>query len=136
MKKYIFYLTLLILTTSCKGQNNDIIKIDSSRVKEIIIKNKVSYSQQELIDGKIVITNRDKIESILNSLNHSKKILEPPSLNANFGYFDIEIIEGDKSHFYGINYTVYDGVIIADYNSTKRYKNDELEGLVYSIFIK
>ena len=135
MKIYILYFALTILTISCKGQSNETIKINSLNVTEIVIKNKLSYSQQKLAEGKLVITNRDKIEAILNSLSHSKKIIDPPNLNANYGFFDIEIIDGKKSNLYAIVYTVYHGIIISDNNSTNRYKNDELEQIVYGLFV-
>ena len=77
MKKRIFYIILIIITISCKGQNSETFNIETSKVKEIIIKNKVSYSQQELIDGKIVISNKGEIESFLNLLNQSKIIKIP-----------------------------------------------------------
>lgn len=136
MKKRILYILLIVITISCTNQTSEIININSSKVNEIIIKNKVSYSQQELIDGQVVISDNSEIESFLKLLNQSKIIVQSPSLNANFGFFDIEIIEGKKSHLIGIAYTVYDGVVIFDSNSTKRYKNNELEEMVYRMFVK
>ena len=132
MKK-IIVLVVTILVTSCKSQNENL-NLDSSKVKEISITNKVSYSIFYLNDEKIIINSTSQINKIIECLNSSKKLNNSPSLNANYGFFDLHIFEEDKKYSFNIVYSVYHGVIVVESNSTNRYKNDELESLIVNLF--
>ncbi|MOA06985.1 hypothetical protein D3C78_1266570 [compost metagenome] len=59
------------------------------------------------------------------------------SLSLGYGFFEIDFKEDDREYNYGIVYTVYDGVIIANYSGGGgRYRNEHLAGLVHGLFTK
>ena len=73
----------------------------------------------------------------MNSFSQSKKVKEFVSLSIHYGSFVIDFNEGDVNHNYGIVYTVYDGVIIANYSGGGgRYRNEHLAELVHGLFTK
>lgn len=134
MKQILVYMSFLFLITSCNGQENENNKIDASKVKEIIIDNKVDCNSHNLKGENIVVTNREDIEKIINRLSYSEPIQTDVNMKMNNGFFDISFNEGDKKHLYTINYTIYNGVIL--WNNGNLYKNDMLEVAVYQLFVR
>ncbi|WP_188619933.1 hypothetical protein [Flavobacterium suaedae] len=132
--KFRYYLLLLILLQACVKKQSDI-TIDSSKIDEILIINKVDCNPNgDFVKSKVVIDNPKEIKKIVKVLFDSKSISESVNMKVNNGFFEIDFNEGNKNHYYTINYTIYDGVIVRnDYNG-ERYKNDELEVLVYKLF--
>jgi hypothetical protein len=131
MKK-IIYLIIIYVCYSCTGQTTGKLKIDASKVKKIEIINKVDCSFSTLVREKTIITDRDKIENIIEKFSYMEPIQDRGSIsmNVNHGFFELKFYEGDKYHYYTINYTVYYGVIIWSNDGGKVYKNDRLEIVV------
>lgn len=134
MKQILIYMSFLFLIISCNGQENKNNNIDESKVKEITIINKINCSIHNLKDENIVITNREEIKKIINEFSYSKPIDTEVNMKMNNGFFDISFNEGEKEHFYTINYTIYNGVIL--WNNGNLYKNDRLEIAIYQLFVK
>ena len=139
MKSILCYLTILFLFVSCHGQEtNKSNTIDASKVKEITITNKMYCSVQKLTQGSIVIKDQDQIEKIIKTFTYSEKEQRSKGdvdIKNNIGFFDISFNEEDKSYFYSIIYTTYNGVILINNNNGDMYKNDRLEGVVNPLFI-
>ena len=134
--KNIFMLAVSFLAISCKGQDeNPAITVSSSDVKEITIQNKVYCSMHNLSTKSIIITDVEKIKKILKVFSNSNKIEGNINSRANNGFFEISFNEKAVNHYYTINYTVYDGVVLRNDNNGKLYKNDELEGIIYTLFV-
>ena len=129
-------LAVSFLAISCKGQDeNPAITVSSSDVKEITIQNKVYCSMHNLSTKSIIITDVEKIKKILKVFSNSNKIEGNINSRANNGFFEISFNEKAVNHYYTINYTVYDGVVLRNDNNGKLYKNDELEGIIYTLFV-
>ena len=136
MKRYFIYLFIVFSLFSCNGQSNENIKIDASKVKEITIINKVDCSYRNYKKGTIIVNEKEKIETIINSFSYLQPISDRGSINlkAGNGFFDLIFKEGETEHYYTIFYTVYDGVIIWSNDGGKLFKNDRLEIAVYKLF--
>lgn len=135
MKNKVLYYLLFFVCMSCIGQSKELSKFEASKVSEIIIKNKVNCSVHKLNQDKIIISDLATKEKIIGLFSKSQKIEGNVALSYNNGFFDIEIIEGGKSYYYSIVYSVYDGVVITDNNNGNQYKNDVLEFEIYSMFV-
>lgn len=127
-----------ICLLSCKGQNSNTLNIDASKVKEITIINKVDCSFNKLVKQETIITDRDKIEKIIDAFSYMQPIQDRGSVNmkVNHGFFEMSFNEGDRNHYYTINYTVYFGVIVSNDNNGELFKNDRLEIAVYKQFVE
>ncbi len=114
---------------SCTGQTTGKLKIDASKVKKIEIINKVTRSFTKLVREEVVITDKDKIEDIIEKFSYMEPLQDrgSRSMNVNHGFFELIFDEGDIHHYYTINYTVYHGVIVSNDNNGLIYKNDRLE---------
>ena len=129
-------IALFILITSCNGQKEkDINEVVFESVKEITIHNKVECSMHNLIRNSITVRADTEINKIIKSITNSEKIYEKINSRANNGFFEIVFKENNTIHNYTINYTVYSGVIIRDDNNGDLFRNDELEGIIYQLFI-
>lgn len=128
MKK-IIYLIIVYVCYSCSGQTTGKLKIDASKVKKIEIINKVDCSFTKLVREEVVITDKDKIEDIIEKFFYMDPIQDRStvSMNVSNGFFELKFHEGDKYHYYTIHYTIYYGVIIWSNDGGKIYKNDRLE---------
>jgi hypothetical protein len=135
MKNKVLYYLLFLVCMSCIGQSKELSKFEAGRVSEIIIKNKVNCSVHKLKQDKIIISDLATKEKIIRLFSKSQKMEGNVALSYNNGFFDIEIIEGGKSYFYGIVYSVYDGIVINDNNNGDQYKNDVFESEIYSMFV-
>lgn len=136
MKSLLTYIAILFLFISCNGQpNNKAEKIDATKVKEITISNKIDCSMHKLKTNSIVIKNADQINDIVEAFSFSEKITQKVNTGAGYGFFEIDFYEGEKNHYYTINYTVYDGVILRNDNNGDMFKNDKLEGIIYPFFV-
>lgn len=137
MKTIISYTTILLLFISCNGQqNNKKEKIDASKVKEITITNKIDFSMHKLKSNSIIVKEVDQIKKIVDAFSYSEEIKQRVNTGAGYGFFEIDFNEGEKNHYYTINYTVYDGVILRNDNNGDMFKNDRLEGAVYPLFVE
>ena len=136
MKIILTYITVFFFLISCKGQDSKVLKIDSSKVKEISIINKVDYASHKLKPGKIVIKDKKQIEKIINAFSSLENYQIKISSGANNGFFEINFFEGEKEYYYTINYTVYDGVVVRNDLNGDVFKNEKLEGVVYSLFVE
>jgi hypothetical protein len=99
MKQILGYISFLflILIVSCNGQENKNKKIDTSKIKEITITNKVFCNGgHNLKSGNLVITNEAEIEKIINGLSNSEPIKADVNMKMNNGFFDINFYEGVK----------------------------------------
>ena len=137
MKKIIYLLTVFSLL-SCKGQTTDVLKIDASKVSEINIINKVDCSFNKLVKQETTITDRDKIEKIIDAFSYMQPIQDRGSINmkVSHGFFEMSFDEGTKHHYFTIHYTVYNGVIVWSNDWGKMFKNDRLEIVVYKQFVE
>ncbi len=121
---------------TCHGQeSNKSNTIDASKVKEITITNKMYCSLQKLAQGSIVIKDQNQIEKIIDAFADCKKTDKGVNMSMAYGFFEIDFYEGSINHYYTINYTVYDGVIVRNDNNGDRFKNDRLEGVVNPLFV-
>ena len=134
MKKIYAFLFFAFLFSSCNGQNQQV-GIDASKVKVIKIKNKVDCNFRNYKSGEIIIKEKKLIEDIINAFKYLTPLKEDVVTNANNGVFEIDFYEGDINHYYIINYTIYDGVIISNYNNGERFKNNRLEVEVQKHFL-
>lgn len=134
MKQILVYISFLVLITSCNGQEVENDKIDSSKVKDITIVNKVYCNIHNFKTGNVVITNREEIEKIIKGFSYSEPIETDVNMKMNNGFFDISFKEGNKEHLYTINYTIYNGVVL--WNNGNLYRNDRLEAVIYQLFLK
>lgn len=129
--------TAILLCISCNGQQNiQIEKMDDSKVTKITIVNKIDCSVHKLKSNTIIIKDVDQIKKIIDAFSYSTAIKEKVNTGAGHGFFEIDFDEGGKNHYYTINYTVYDGVILRNDNNGDMFKNDRLEGIVYSLFVE
>ncbi|WP_281232417.1 hypothetical protein [Flavobacterium gelatinilyticum] len=136
MVRLFYYASFLLLFISCHGQENtQVEKIDVSKIKKITITNKIDCSIHKLKSGKIIIEDIHQIEQIINSFTYSTVIKTGVNTGAGYGFFEIDFDEEKKNHYYTINYTIYDGVILRNDNNGDLFKNDKLEGIVYSLFV-
>ncbi|MCP1995515.1 hypothetical protein [Flavobacterium sp. HSC-61S13] len=136
--KNVIYIYIIICLYSCAERNSKASKIEVTKVDEIEIINKVDCSYDKLSKGNIVIKDTKQIEEIINTFSYMEPILDRGAVNlkVSYGFFDVIFSEGQKHHFYTINYTVYDGVIIWSNDGGRLYKNDRLEVAVYRQFVK
>ncbi len=122
---------------SCKEQIHQSHKIDSSDVKEITIVNKVYCSSVEFVRKKVIITERNQINNIIETFSYAKLIKQKDvGLNRNNGFFEIEFYEGEEEHSYDVVYTIYDGIVVVNSNNGDCFKNDLLEVKIYKLFIE
>lgn len=135
MKNIFFNLIIVfLLVTSCKSQVNENLIIDFNNVKEIKVINKVDCSMHNLKGRTKIITDKSTIKNIVDALTLSEEINKDVNMKMSNGFFEIDFYEGAKNHYYTINYTIYDGVIVRNDNNGIRYKNDRLEIVIYKIF--
>lgn len=134
----LIFLFIAFCLYSCKGQTTTALKIDASKVKQISIFNKVDCSFNKLVKQEVTITDREKIETIIKSFSYLQPIPDKGSINMKVahGFFEMSFDEGEKHHYYTINYTVYDGVIVSNDNNGEIFKNDRLEISVYKQFVE
>ena len=133
MKKSLLILTVIFFVTCCNSQNKETL-IDASKVNSITITNKLSKASQKL-KPQVVVKDKDVIVKIVKLFKYSEKLSTKVALNSNYGFFVMDFDEGTVNHYYTINYTVYNGVIIMNNHNGDLFKNDHLEGLVYSLFV-
>ncbi len=133
LKSCVFFI-LFITINSCQSQSEKV-KMDSSKIKEIIITNKVDCSPHHLVGNKLVIKDQSTIDEIIKSFSYSEPIAKTVNLKSNNGFFEIDFYEKDINHYYTVNYTVYDGVVLLNNNNGDMLKNDRLEILIYKLFV-
>lgn len=134
MKKSLLIIAVIFFVSSCKSQDKETL-IDASKVNSITITNKLSQAPQKL-KSQVIIKEKDDIVKIVESFEYSQKLSSKVALNSNYGFFEIDFDEGTSNHYYTINYTVYNGVILVNNHNGDMFKNDRLEGLVYPLFVE
>jgi len=135
VKKQLLYIFILFSLYSCKGQTESNLKIDVSKVKEITIINKVYSCYRNYKKETVIIKDKDQIEKIIDAFTYSEPIKGNINEKSSNGFFEINFYEGDKNHYYTLNYTIYDGVILRNDNNGDRYRNDRLEIAIYKHFV-
>jgi hypothetical protein len=76
------------------------------------------------------ITNPDDIAQFSQQFKRMKEVFDT-NIQYNHGSYEIEVFykNGNKNTI-DVIYTVFDGVVIADENTSKRYKNNEMDNLM------
>lgn len=135
MKTIFLYFFIFFCVLSCKGQNDKSKDMDASKVVEITIKNKL-FNPSQKMKPNLTIKDKDIILKIVEAFRYSEKIKGTVNTGANNGFFEIDFNEGNINHYYTINYTVYDGVILRNDHNGEMFKNDKLEGVIYPLFVQ
>jgi hypothetical protein len=136
MKKLLTYIFFMIICYSCNSQIEKDLIIDSNKVKEIKIVNKVNSIYRDYKKETIFLHDRNKIDKILSSFIYLNPVEKEVNTKINNGFFEIIFFEGEKEYYFNILYTLYDGVIVIDLKNGNRYKNDRLEIAIYKHFVK
>ena len=136
MKKIIvtcFLIALLLCDCNHKVADYTMNGSDISRIELI------NRTPNKLIPDRIILTDPLSISGVVTEINHLEPIDEP-NVKANVGLYEMEVVFKDKSwKRYDVIYTRYDGVVVngsGGFLMNKYYKNDRLEMLILSLFIK
>lgn len=125
---FILYL-LLFAIVSCK---NDTTKSNfdfNGKIRSITVINK-GYDQGQKLKKEVVITDKEKINSVIKILEKSY-VPKEEIIGSNHGYIRATLINDKKEEFIFENfYSVRNGIIIL-FQGSNKYKNDAFAEIIY-----
>jgi hypothetical protein len=129
MKK--FYCLLILFTNVwLVGCDTDKARPPTSEGLSIIKIKITNYTDNEHIKTDTTITDQSDIAEFAEQI-HAFKEVHDLNVKSSFGFYDVIIYYSDGSKTdYGVIYTVFDGVVIYNYNTNRMFKNNEIYNLM------
>ena len=127
LKFTLYTLVLSLFCLGCDSSNHNGLDAPPPKVLKMEIIDRTDFTHNK---HDVIITNPENIGSIEEQLNLMEQVYDK-NVKSSRGFYELLIFynKGKKEDF-GIIYTVYDGVVIDNYNTNLTYKNNELEQLM------
>ncbi len=111
---------------NCKSAANNTIGQNDTIVKIQII----NRTPNHYIKSDTVITIHDDLAEFSHQFKMMKEAFNT-NIQSNFGFYELKVFykNGDKDTI-DVIYTVFDGLVIADENTARRYKNNDMDNLM------
>ncbi len=128
MKTSHFFIAIFggIVSLNCNlsGNSND-------AQNDTIVKIKIiNRTPNHYIKADTVITNPDNIAEFSRQFKMLKEVFDT-NVQSNFGYYKLEVFyKNGREEDFAIIYTVFDGLVIINENTSKRYKDNEMDNLM------
>lgn len=115
----IFSLNCTFSAHSNNAQNDTIVKIKI-----------INRTPNHYIKADTVITNPDNIAEFSRQFKMLKEVFDT-NVQYNVGYYELEVFyKNRREQDFAVIYTVLDGSVIINENTSKRYKDNEMDNLM------